>query len=331
MPAAPGAYPFSPRKLRSVVSAAVSNNTEQQKVRRTKKIYFPANTNESTIIGALQGTVSGNAKVSKTPISPNRSKSMGTYTLNVPRPVCLLHKSQSLPVKKTVSFGRKDHIREIEMVGDIPEDVVADLWWSAREYTEIRKEFEAVLFLLDTEKPIDEDENSSRGLHKRTETGAWILYENQRNARNAVLLQQDLQRKNKVTDAVEIAKAYLKESIKMRDEAVQQAAADAAAVQEFLFFAKQQQRSDPKRTNKHQAEGLSADTTHLRNKPHHASRRRAPAVFNDSIAHIGAYKSGKKAISTDDTLLDMSSKDTQSPEVRLFRNLSNDDSIEVLA
>jgi hypothetical protein len=239
-------------------------------------------------------------------MSPSRSQSLGTYTVNSPNSKPLLHTSLSLPVKKTVSFGSADHICTIEKISDLPEAVVADLWWSAREYTEIRKEYEAVLFLLDTGKPVPEEEHSSRGLHNRTEEGAWTLYENQRNARNAVLLQQDIQRKNKVKDPLEIAKAYLKESVKMRDAALLQAVSDAveSSSSEPRLFASQH--------ISRQAKGHKA---------------RAPTVFNDSFAHLGAFKS----VCTASTENEDASKQANSHKVVLFRNLSSDDSIEVLA
>ena len=72
---------------------------------------------------------------------------------------------------------------------------------------------EAVVYLLETNKHVEDDsEESARGLEKRTEQGAWELYEIQRDGRNAVLGEQEDIQRERVKDAdaaaLRIARAY---------------------------------------------------------------------------------------------------------------------------
>jgi hypothetical protein len=151
-----------------------------------------------------------------------------------------IHKARSLPVKKSLTFDERDmeRIYEIETIDELHPEAIAQMWWSAREYTEIQKEYEAVLYLLDTDRPVPEHLHSSRGLHKRTEQGAWSMYENQRNARNAVLKVQDLhrtgERRQVPADPGALAAAYIQESAPLREEALAVARRDAEEARAFL-------------------------------------------------------------------------------------------------
>lgn len=299
-------YPFSPKKVRSK-----SSDDLQQKFKQTTKLYIPVAKMEEFKL--TMPSV-------RTPMSPNRSHSMGTYTVTVPG-AGLLRKSKSLPVKKTVSFAETNDIREIEKTSDLSEEVIADLWWSANDYHEIRKEYEFVLFLLDTEKSVREDEHSSRGLLHRTEAGAWALYENQRNARNAVLIQQDLQRRKKVNDPHEIAKAYVREVTKTREKAVQQAAADAAEAKEILTL---KRKNNPLLT----VNEVSSDRMKFAFSNPRPFRPRPPAMFVDSIAHLDTLKAAHTKSPDIDTLRLSDNEDDGIPLKPLNEHLSRIQSIE---
>jgi hypothetical protein len=154
----------------------------------------------------------------------------------------------SLPTKtkKNVQFNEKPDIFEIECVSDIPSDIIIDLWWSVDEYTDIKREYEAMLYLLEQKISIDEQYDSARGLHKHTEHGAWDMFEKQRNARNAVLHQQDINKRLRInrtknsdkgendTNDLAIAQAYMKETIPLRDNAIQEAQIDYHFAMEYL-------------------------------------------------------------------------------------------------
>ena len=161
----------------------------------------------------------------------------------------------SLPIKikKNVTFDDKyDKIHEIERITDIPSDVILNLWWSTEDYQTIKREYEAIIYLLDQNITVDEQHDSARGLHNRTEHGAWELFEKQRNARNAVLRQQEIHRKQTLKGSLKsnnsststenhipvsnkdgtmsidvvIAKAYMAETLHLRDDALQLAQKD---------------------------------------------------------------------------------------------------------
>ena len=134
----------------------------------------------------------------------------------------------------SVQFGpqlRVD-IREVEMVEDL-----AAMWWTQAEIQEGRKEYEAVLFLMETGKEVNEEEHSARGLEKKTEDGAWALYENQRDAANAVLGEQDTLRRNRVKDDCvhqTIAEACLVATAQSREAALAIGAKDYAQIKDYL-------------------------------------------------------------------------------------------------
>lgn len=162
--------------------------------------------------------------------SPTRSKSFGeVYSVKIPKPTAGLGRCMSLPcdTTKSVCFNDKDQICEIEKIDELPESVILSLWWSEGDYVEMRQGWEMVLYLLESGKPVCEQTLSARGLQKRTDTGAWELYEIQRDARNAVFEVQDKQRKTKARDPVEIAAAYMQHTAKSQQEAYDQAALDA--------------------------------------------------------------------------------------------------------
>jgi len=135
----------------------------------------------------------------------------------------------------SVRFGpqlRVD-IHEVEMVEDL-----AAMWWTQAEIQEGRKEYEAVLFLMETGKEVNEEEHSARGLEKKTEDGAWALYENQRDAANAVLGEQDTLRRQRVkADCVQqtIAEACLEATAQSREAALAMGAKDYAQIKDYLL------------------------------------------------------------------------------------------------
>lgn len=76
------------------------------------------------------------------------------------------------------------------------------LWWTPEEEWEIGRAYEAVVYLMESGQHSEHSDTaeSGRGLEKRTEEGAWKLYETQRDFRNAVLCEQDRLKTKGVTD-----------------------------------------------------------------------------------------------------------------------------------
>ena len=108
-------------------------------------------------------------------------------------------------IKKTVQFGTDGHVETFEL------DSLKDhtlIWWTRKEVREIVDESETLIHFMNmnmsnkagivdsNQYPAEIDPNihTLRGLEKRTEIGAWEVYEVQRDARNAVLNQQDKHR-----------------------------------------------------------------------------------------------------------------------------------------
>lgn len=103
--------------------------------------------------------------------------------------------------------------------------------------------YEAVVYLLETNQHIEDDDTqeSARGLEKRTEQGAWELYEIQRDGRNAVLDEQDkLQRERRKSSTtpemamLRIAEAYKAVTGKSQQAAHAMALRDAEVVRKYI-------------------------------------------------------------------------------------------------
>lgn len=258
-------YPMSPSSKKA---KAMNNSETRSKSKKSKKkTYVPA----SQFVK---------------PHSPGREKSgaspMRTQSLGDPAPSALvsdnkklLRKTVSCPVKKSVQFGDNNMIFHVETIDELSTETVAAVWWSSSDYMVIQQEYEAVLFLIETGKEVP-PEHSARGLSKRTEEGAWELYENQRNARNAVLSRQDVLRKQKKTDPESIAEVYLKESEKMQKEALEQAQRDAAEVKLYMTDGSQ-----------HQQVASYVKVKKALEKPRHKTKL-PPTTLNDSFAKLGA-------------------------------------------
>jgi hypothetical protein len=183
-------------------------------------------------------------------------------TKSVPSPTT---KSARHSSRKTVSFAMQDSIRNVELLSDLDAAEIARCWWSASDYDQIRRDYQAVAHWLETQVSDENVENNddhnddqenmhethcARGLHARTAAGAWTLYEHVRNGRNAVLdLQEAMSRPQRrgstnspctthsttTTDlALAIAQAYAVETLPLRQAALDRAARDAAAIQSYL-------------------------------------------------------------------------------------------------
>ena len=128
-----------------------------------------------------------------------------------------------------VTFGAelRVDVREINPLKDH-----AAIWWSKSEIKEFEREYEAVLFLMDANNPIDEEEHSSRGLEKKTEQGAWMFYEHHRDALNAVLGEQEnIQRtRTKAGSSEQIASVYQDTTTKTRELALERGLQDYAEI-----------------------------------------------------------------------------------------------------
>lgn len=134
---------------------------------------------------------------------------------------------------RTVTFAEVERdLVEIEHLDDITDHSAR--WWTPEEEADSRKEYEAVIYLIETDAFVEEKEDSARGLEKRSEQGAWELYEIQRDARNAVLCEQDRQQLSGVTVVEDIAAAYRKVSVNAIEAAQLVAKQDTVAVFDYV-------------------------------------------------------------------------------------------------
>jgi hypothetical protein len=153
---------------------------------------------------------------------------------------CFKQSKLDTPKPKSVVFHKEivSSIEYLNLLKDIPKDVVADVWWSHEEMLQLRQEYEGLLYMIDQEIPINDLLESARGLEIRTEDGEWKFYEHKRDAWNAVLgVQDDYMNKKKPENYhILISDAYLDEgkAHKTREEAFQRAANDFQAIQEYV-------------------------------------------------------------------------------------------------
>jgi hypothetical protein len=242
-----------------------------------------------------------------TPNSPRRASNKKEFL-----------KSQSLPDSKAnVTFSHQNSVYEIERVRDVPSITDSDIWWTAKDYLEIKQEYEAVIYLLEQNLPVNELEHSTRGLDKRTERGAWTMFEHQRNARNAVLRQQDIQRKLKYVDETAIAQAYMKECSVLIQQAIQVAAVDEKIACSFLLSNGTSTERSPA------AESTDCPVSHicrsvmevssppqtpistknLALSPSKMQSPQSPTCWQDSIGFVGCHKAGRSKAAIRDSIV----------------------------
>ena len=113
------------------------------------------------------------------------------------------------------------------------EDDIANIWYHAEEYTQIKSSYQGTIHLMETGQLKEDDDNTCRGLEYRTQEGAWARYENKRDAYNAVLDEQDRQWKVDKDDDVKISSIYLEHSIKCAQAAASRGAMDAKDAKEI--------------------------------------------------------------------------------------------------
>lgn len=119
-------------------------------------------------------------------------------------------------------------------VDDIPEEDICEIWYTAEEYSNIKKDYQITIFMMDEGEKISGDDHTSRGLEYRSKEGAWARYENKRDAYNAVLDEQDQQWKDDADDEEKIRAVYLEQSTKCRNAAILRGMQDEEDVKEYL-------------------------------------------------------------------------------------------------
>ena len=139
-----------------------------------------------------------------------------------------------LPLAKGVRWTEKNEVFPIQHLDDMSDEEVFSIWYTSKEYSEIKQSYQVTIFMMESGETITGDEHTSRGLEYRTQEGAWARYENKRDAYNAVLDEQDRQWKVDKDDYEKIRQIYLKHSTKCANAAIVRALQDERDIKDFM-------------------------------------------------------------------------------------------------
>jgi len=142
--------------------------------------------------------------------------------------------NRKLPLAKSVKFADKNEVFPIQHLDEMTDEEIFEIWYTSREYSEIKQAYQLTIFMMESGETISGDEHTSRGLEYRTQEGAWARYENKRDAYNAVLDEQDRQWKVDKDDYEKIRQIYLKHSTKCANAAIVRALQDERDIKDFL-------------------------------------------------------------------------------------------------
>jgi hypothetical protein len=134
---------------------------------------------------------------------------------------------------KSIRFSDLNQTFDVPHLDDIGEEVIAEIWYNAAEYSEIKSSYQLTLFMMENGELQETAEHTSRGLEYRTQQGAWARYENKRDAYNAVLDEQDRQWKADKDDHDALARIYLLHSTKCAVAAAERGDVDAKDAKEI--------------------------------------------------------------------------------------------------
>lgn len=158
--------------------------------------------------------------------------------------------NRKLPLAKNIRFADKNEVCPIQHLDDMSDEEVFAIWYTSREYSEIKQAYQLTIFMMESGETITGDEHTSRGLEYRTQEGAWARYENKRDAYNAVLDEQDRQWKVDKDDYDKIRQIYLKHSTKCANAAIVRALQDERDIKDYLGEEQQEKAKKTKKVKK---------------------------------------------------------------------------------
>ena len=195
-------------------------------------------------------------------------------------------KRNSIPLVKSVSFAEHNEVFDITHLDDIPDEDVANIWFDAAEYAQIKKDYQLTIFLMESGEELKGD-HERRGLEYRTQEGAWARYENKRDAYNAVLDEQDRQWKEDIDDWDAISRAYLEHSAKCLTAANQRGIEDEKGVAAYHLENKSTKEKKKKKSSKHDKE---------KKKKKEKSIRRSSTSSSGSSASSRSSKNKRESV-----------------------------------
>lgn len=173
----------------------------------------------------------------------NCSQSISIYTINdevscesnevLRSATQTMKRKGSKPLTRAVRFTDRNTTFPIPHLDDISDAEVAEIWYNAAEYSEIKSAYQLTIFMMENGELKEGDDFTSRGLEYRTQQGAWARYENKRDAYNAVLDEQDRQWKADKDDHDALGRVYLQHSSKCAVAAAERGADDAKEAKEI--------------------------------------------------------------------------------------------------
>jgi hypothetical protein len=126
-----------------------------------------------------------------------------------------IQKLRHLSFKPTVS------VRPIPHIDDISEKIIHDVWFSKRDFEEMKKSFSQTLRAMSQyESDLDNEEHCFRGLEYRTREGELERRRNKWNALNAVLDEQDRQKSLGIGNDKLLCQIYKTESNMCQQQAL---------------------------------------------------------------------------------------------------------------
>jgi hypothetical protein len=165
----------------------------------------------------------------------------------------------SKPMRKSIRFSDINQTFPVPHLDDIGDEDIAEIWYSAAEYSEIKSSYQLTLFMMENGELKESDEHTSRGLEYRTQQGAWARYENKRDAYNAVLDEQDRQWKADKDDHDALGRIYLLHSTKCAIAAAERGEDDAKDAKEICQDIIKRRKVRRKKSSKIFENDLSTD------------------------------------------------------------------------
>ena len=133
---------------------------------------------------------------------------------------------------------RKNHVRFIEQLDELEEDLIKLVWFTADEIDDMKHENEMTAAAFDA----GHADVDARGLENKTEEGNWNAYKARKDVTNALLDEQDDQQAQRFAklDWEKLRCVCVEISGRLQEEAWERARGDESAVQDYLASTKQE-------------------------------------------------------------------------------------------
>jgi hypothetical protein len=150
--------------------------------------------------------------------------------------------------RRRVTFDPLAKVERVLHIDEYTDDETEDTWISPKEFENIRDEIQKLVAIVNNGGQLEEnDDTTMRGLEYRTISGGRLRYKNKRQARSAVLDEQDRQWETEADDPEYLSMLYYGMSYKIAIEAKERGQKDELIANEINNRPKQKMFSDPER------------------------------------------------------------------------------------